>query len=164
MAVLATIASCTGSLSTEANRPQYVVAFSSVSHMGIVGLGLSTVTAEGLSGAIFQMFAHGIMTALLFSSLGYIYDKTHSKLIPDLGGMSRSCPWLGLLHRGGTRGNGGARIRQFLAEVTVFISALKSTPSWRAGHLRPGPERPLHAASGAATFYGQKNERYAQYS
>jgi NADH:ubiquinone oxidoreductase subunit 4 (subunit M) len=60
--------------------------------MGIVGLGLSTVTAEGLNGAVFQMFAHGIMTALLFSSLGYIYDKTHTKLIPDLGGMSRVMP------------------------------------------------------------------------
>ena len=55
---------------------KYVIGYSSVSHMGIVGLGLSTMTVDGLNGAVFQMFAHGIMTALFFSSVGYIYD-TH---------------------------------------------------------------------------------------
>jgi NADH-quinone oxidoreductase subunit M len=50
---------------------KFVIGYSSVSHMGIVGLGLSTVTAEGLEGAVFQMFSHGIMTAS-FSSVGYL--------------------------------------------------------------------------------------------
>jgi NADH-quinone oxidoreductase subunit M len=51
---------------------KFVIGYSSVSHMGIVGLGLATVTVEGLNGAVFQMFAHGVMTALFFSSVGYI--------------------------------------------------------------------------------------------
>ncbi|MGA9175784.1 MAG: NADH-quinone oxidoreductase subunit M, partial [Desulfobacterales bacterium] len=54
---------------------KFVIGYSSVSHMGIVGLGLATVTVEGLNGAVFQMFAHGVMTALFFSSVGYIYDR-----------------------------------------------------------------------------------------
>ena len=60
---------------------KYVIGYSSVSHMGIVGLGLSTVSVDGLNGAVFQMFAHGVMTALFFSSVGYIYDRTHTKVI-----------------------------------------------------------------------------------
>ena len=68
---------------------KYVIGYSSVSHMGVVGLGLSTVTAEGLDGAVFQMFAHGIMTALLFSSVGYIYDRTHTKADPGTRGAEQ---------------------------------------------------------------------------
>ena len=71
---------------------KYVIGYSSVSHMGIVGLGLSTVTVDGLNGAVFQMFAHGIMTALFFSSVGYIYDRTHTKAIAELGGLSQIMP------------------------------------------------------------------------
>ena len=67
MAVLATVGIVYGVLVGLTQKDlKYVIGYSSVSHMGIVGLGLSTVTAEGLNGAIFQMFAHGIMTALLF--------------------------------------------------------------------------------------------------
>jgi NADH-quinone oxidoreductase subunit M len=71
---------------------KYVIGYSSVSHMGIVGLGLSTMTVDGVNGAVFQMFAHGIMTALFFSSVGYIYDRTHTKAIAELGGLSRIMP------------------------------------------------------------------------
>ena len=108
---------------------KYVVAYSSVSHMGIVGLGLATVTVEGLNGAVFQMFAHGIMTALLFSSLGYLYDRTHTRMIPELGGMSRIMPVisvyfiLGALAAMGVPGFGN-----FWAEIIVFIASFKTYP------------------------------------
>src|SRR4030043_166099 len=55
---------------------KYVIGYSSVSHMGIVCLGLATGTVDGLNGSLFQMFAHGIMTALFFSSVGYICTPT----------------------------------------------------------------------------------------
>ena len=60
--------------------------------MGVVGLGLATMSVNGINGAVFQMFAHGVMTALFFSSVGYIYDRTHTKIIPELGGLSKTMP------------------------------------------------------------------------
>ncbi len=71
---------------------KYVIGYSSVSHMGIVCLGLATGSVDGLNGSVFQMFAHGIMTALFFSSVGFIYDRTHTRDIHQLGGFSRIMP------------------------------------------------------------------------
>lgn len=108
---------------------KYVIGYSSVSHMGIVGLGLSTITVEGLNGAVFQMFAHGIMTALLFSSVGYIYDRTHTKMVPELGGLSRVMPVassffiIAALASIGVPG-----LANFWGEIVVFIAAFKTYP------------------------------------
>jgi len=108
---------------------KFVIGYSSVSHMGIVGLGLSTVTAEGLEGAVFQMFSHGIMTALLFSSVGYLHDRTETKLIPELGGLSKIMPVAsGYFIIGALAGMGVPGMANFWAEVTVFISTLKVYP------------------------------------
>jgi NADH-quinone oxidoreductase subunit M len=108
---------------------KYVIGYSSVSHMGIVGLGLATVSVDGLNGAVFQMFAHGIMTALLFSSVGYIYDRTHSKMIPELGGLSKTMPVAsGFFIFGAFAGIGIPCLANFWAEFLVFISALKAYP------------------------------------
>jgi NADH-quinone oxidoreductase subunit M len=93
MALLAAIGIIYGALvGLRQTDLKYVIGYSSVSHMGVVGLGLSTVSVDGLNGAVFQMFAHGVMTALLFSSVGYLYDRTHTKMIPELGGLSRVMP------------------------------------------------------------------------
>jgi len=164
MAILATIGILYGIfVGLTQTDLKYVVAFSSVSHMGIVGLGLSTVTAEGLNGAVFQMFAHGIMTALLFSSLGYIYDKTHTKLIPDLGGMSRVMPVAsGYFIVAALAGMGVPGFASFWAEVTVLISALKVYPVLGAlaiGALVLSALYMLRVVQ--KTFYGPRNERYA---
>jgi NADH-quinone oxidoreductase subunit M len=164
MAVLATIGIIYGIfVGLTQTDLKYVVAFSSVSHMGIVGLGLSTVTAEGLNGAVFQMFAHGIMTALLFSSLGYIYDKTHTKLIPDLGGMSRVMPVAsGYFIVAALAGMGVPGFASFWAEVTVLISALKAYPVLGVlaiGALVLSALYMLRVVQ--RTFYGERNERYA---
>jgi NADH-quinone oxidoreductase subunit M len=141
---------------------KYVIAYSSVSHMGIVGLGLSTVTAEGLNGAVFQMFAHGIMTALLFSSLGFIYDKTHTKLIPDLGGMSRVMPVAsGYFIVAALAGMGVPGFASFWAEVTIFISALKVYPVLGALAICAMVLSALYMLRVVQkTFYGPRNERY----
>lgn len=108
---------------------KYVVAYSSVSHMGIVGLGLSTMTVGGLNGAVFQMFAHGLMTALLFSSVGYLYETTKTKMIPELGGMSTVMPKASAYFiLGSLAGMGVPGFANFWAEFTVFISSLKIYP------------------------------------
>jgi NADH-quinone oxidoreductase subunit M len=142
---------------------KFVVAYSSVSHMGIVGLGLSTVTAEGLSGAVFQMFAHGIMTALLFSSVGYIHDKTDTKLIPELGGMSRIMPVAsGYFIVGALAGMGVPGFANFWAELTVFVSSLKVYPVggvFAIAALVVSALFMLRVVQKA--FYGKKNERFA---
>jgi NADH-quinone oxidoreductase subunit M len=130
MALLATIGIVYGALvGLRQTDLKYVIGYSSVSHMGIVGLGLSTVTADGLNGAVFQMFAHGVMTALLFSSVGYIYDRTHTKIISELGGLSRIMPIassyfiLAALASMGVPG-----LANFWGELMVFIAAFKVYP------------------------------------
>ncbi len=108
---------------------KYVVGYSSVSHMGVVCLGLSTVTVAGLNGAVFQMFAHGIMTALFFSSVGYIYDRTHTKMIPELGGLSRIMPVAsGFFIMAALAGMGLPGLANFWGELVVFLAALKVYP------------------------------------
>ena len=112
---------------------KYVIGYSSVSHMGIVGLGLSTMTLEGLNGAVFQMFAHGIMTALFFSSVGHIYDKTHTKTISELGGISRIMPRAATFFiMAALTGIGVPCLASFWGELAVFLSCVKVYPVYGA--------------------------------
>jgi len=143
---------------------KFVIGYSSVSHMGIVGLGLSTVTAEGLDGAIFQMFSHGIMTALLFSSVGYLHDRTGTKLIPELGGLSKIMPVAsGYFIIGALAGMGVPGMANFWAEVTVFISSLKVYPVLGILSISALVISALFMLRVVQkTFYGKKNERFAQ--
>ncbi len=108
---------------------KYVIGYSSVSHMGIVGLGLSTMTIDGLNGAVFQMFAHGIMTALFFSSVGHIYDKTHTKDIAELGGLSSTMPRAATFFIiAALTGIGVPCLASFWGELAVFLAAVKIYP------------------------------------
>src|SRR4029453_7489602 len=82
-----------GALSAMAQRDlKYVIAYSSVSHMGVVMLGAATLTQNGLNGSVFQMFAHGIMTGLFFALVGLIYEKAHSREIFKMGGFGTMMP------------------------------------------------------------------------
>jgi len=69
-----------------------LVAYSSVSHMGIVLLGIGAMNVAGISGAIFQMAAHGVISAGLFMIVGVIYLRTHTREIADLGGLGQNSP------------------------------------------------------------------------
>ena len=109
-----------------------LIAYSSVSHMGFVLLGIAAAkggTAElGMNGAALQMFTHGTITGLLFLTAGFIYEKAHTRYIPDLGGLANRMPFLaaGLLVAGlaslGLPGTSG-----FVAEITIFMG---SFPAW----------------------------------
>ena len=69
-----------------------LVAYSSISHMGFVTLGIFTFSSEGIQGAVLQMFNHGITTGALFLAVGQLYDRTHSRLIADYGGLHQPMP------------------------------------------------------------------------
>ena len=164
MALLATVGIVYGAFVGLAQTDlKYVIGYSSVSHMGIVGLGLSTMTVNGINGAVFQMFAHGVMTALFFSAVGYIYDKTHTKMIPELGGLSKTMPVASAFFIvAAFAGIGVPCMASFWAELLVFVSAVQTYPV-----------RGILAVLGLVlsalfmlrvvqkTFYGEKNERWA---
>lgn len=69
-----------------------LIAYSSVSHMGIVLIGLGALNVAGVSGAVFQMIAHGIISAGLFMIVGVIYVRTHTRQISELGGLGQVTP------------------------------------------------------------------------
>jgi NADH-quinone oxidoreductase subunit M len=69
-----------------------LVAYSSVSHMGFVTLGIFVFNSQGIQGAVLQMFNHGITTAALFIAVGQLYERTHSRAISDYGGLHKPMP------------------------------------------------------------------------
>lgn len=69
-----------------------LVAYSSISHMGFVTLGIFAFNEQGIEGAVIQMFAHGISTGALFLAIGFLYDRTHSRMIADYGGLQKPMP------------------------------------------------------------------------
>lgn len=74
-----------------------LVAYSSVSHMGFVVLGLFTFTEQGMQGALYQMLSHGVSTGALFLFVGMIYERRHTRMISDFGGLARPMPWFSAL-------------------------------------------------------------------
>jgi NADH-quinone oxidoreductase subunit M len=101
---------------------KYMVGFSSVSHMGLVMLGFSTLNREGLLGSGLQMFSHGVMTALFFAVVGMIYDRAHTRQIPELGGMNKvmSFAAIGFII-GGLVSMGMPGFSGFVAEFPIFL-------------------------------------------
>ena len=142
---------------------KYVIGYSSVSHMGIVGLGLSTMTVDGLNGAVFQMFAHGVMTALFFSSVGYIYDRTHTKEIGELGGLSRIMPVAsGFFIVASMASMGVPCLASFWGELLVFVAAFRVYPVRGAFAILALAVSALFMLRVVQrTFYGPKNETFA---
>ncbi len=69
-----------------------LVAYSSVSHLGFVMLGIFSMTEEGMQGAIIQMVNHGLSTGALFLLVGMVYDRTHTRTIADYGGLAKVMP------------------------------------------------------------------------
>jgi len=74
-----------------------LVAYSSVSHMGFVVLGLFSFTELGMQGALYQMLNHGVSTGALFLFVGFIYERRHTRLISDFGGLATPMPWFSTL-------------------------------------------------------------------
>ncbi len=121
-----------GALSAMAQKDlKYVIAYSSVSHMGIVMLGAATLTENGMNGAVFQMFAHGIMTGLFFALVGLVYEKAHSREIFRMGGFATMMPGIAVAFTiGGLSSLGLPATAGFVAEFLTFLGAWSSANSW----------------------------------
>ena len=112
---------------------KYIVAYSSVSHMGVVMLGAATLTPNGWNGAVYQMFAHGIITGLFFALVGLVYERAHSRHVPGMGGFAKSMPAVAVFFTiAGLSSLGLPGTAGFVAELLVFLGAWQSAQSWWA--------------------------------
>ena len=119
-----------GAISAMGQRDlKYVVGYSSVSHMGYVLMGLATLHYLGVSGAVLQMFSHGIMTALFFAVVGAIYDATHTRDIGVLEGMAKPMrTTTALFVIAGLTSLGLPGLSGFVAELLVFLGLFQTYP------------------------------------
>ncbi len=112
-----------------------MVAFSSVSHLGFVVIGSvalvgggATLSVEALTGAVYQMINHGISTGALFFLVGVIYERRHTRLLSDFGGLAKVMPWFGVmlivatLSSVGLPGTGG-----FVGEFLILLGTFQSS-------------------------------------
>ncbi|MSU35031.1 MAG: NADH-quinone oxidoreductase subunit M [Pedosphaera sp.] len=131
--ILAVIGIVYGALVALVQRDfKFVVGFSSVSHMGFVLLGLATVTTIGLSGAVLQMFSHGILAGLLFGVVGrMIYDREHTRDLDQLEArhLGRALPFAAVTFvLAGLASMGLPGFSGFVAELSVLIGAWQRFP------------------------------------
>jgi NADH-quinone oxidoreductase subunit M len=110
---------------------KFVIGYSSVSHMGFVLLGLAAANSLGVSGAVLQMFSHGVIGALLFALAGAVYYRTHTRNLDDLSGMQlhRSLPFLAfafVLASAASLGIPG--FSGFAAEIIILLGVWKVFP------------------------------------
>ncbi|MEK7807156.1 MAG: NADH-quinone oxidoreductase subunit M, partial [Chloroflexota bacterium] len=148
-----------------------LIAYSSVSHMGLVMLGIGSVgvthgelTVTGLSWAAMQLFTHGTITGLLFLGVGLVYDKAHTRYIPDLGGLAGRMPIIAsAILIAGLASLGLPGLSGFVSEVLVFLGAFQAF-AWptvlavlgmvlAAGYILWMMER---------AFFGARRERFSQ--
>ena len=99
-----------------------LIAYSSVSHMGYVLLGIAALGEVGMTGAAVQMFSHGVITGLLFVMVGMIYDRTHTRDITELSGLAHATPIIAtVMVMAGLASLGLPAMSGFVAEMTVFL-------------------------------------------
>ena len=108
---------------------KYVIGYSSVSHMGYVSMGFATMSTVGLSGSSLQMFSHGIMTGLFFAVVGMVYRRTHTRQIPELGGLVQKMPFVAISFIiGGLASMGMPGLSGFIAEFQVLAGTWQTYP------------------------------------
>jgi NADH-quinone oxidoreductase subunit M len=106
-----------------------LIAFSSVSHMGFVTLGIFTLDRSGVEGAILQMINHGIISAALFLCVGMIYERTHTREIKDYGGVARTAPvYSALLALFCLAAAGTPGLNSFVGEFLIIGGAFRTQP------------------------------------
>jgi len=104
-----------------------LIAYSSVSHMGYVLLGIFALNQMSLTGATLQMFSHGVITGLLFAMVGLVYDKTHERNLDSLGGLARQMPVIVVVFSiAGLASLGLPGTSGFAAEFITFVGSFTS--------------------------------------
>ena len=124
-----------------------LVAYSSVSHMGFVTLGIFVFTEQGLQGAILQMINHGLITGALFLLVGVIYERTHDRTIAKMGGLSARTPVYAAVFGFFVFASAGLPgLSGFVGEFLVLVGTFEVQPVRRGGrHVRDDPGRRLPA-------------------
>lgn len=137
--------------------------YSSVSHMGYVIMGLATMNTIGVTGAVLQMFSHGVMTALVFLMIGALYDQAHTRDLKDFGGVAKVMPlWVVFYAIAGLANVGLPGFSGFTAEFHIFVGTFRTYPVFGALAI-------VAAALAAAymlrmfgqVFFGPLNPRWA---
>jgi NADH-quinone oxidoreductase subunit M len=106
-----------------------VLAYSSISHMGIVLIGLGAMNEAGIQGAIFQVVSHGLISALMFFLVGVFYERTDTSLIGNLGGIAKGMPIAsGFLLAGAMASLGLPGMSGFVSEFMAFLGLFKEMP------------------------------------
>ncbi len=108
-----------------------LVAYSSVSHLGFVVLGIFSFTQMGLDGAVYQMLNHGISTGALFVLVGFLYERRHSLAISDYGGVATAAPWLSTIFLITTLASIGLpTLNNFIGEYLVLQGSAQANFVW----------------------------------
>lgn len=130
MAVLGLVNIVYGALCAMAQTDfKKLVAYSSVSHMGYVLLGLAVLNSDGVNGAIFQMFTHGTSSAMMFLLVGVLYERAHHREIARFGGIAQNMPvYFALSMVGFFAALGLPGMSGFVSEVAVFLGGFRGQP------------------------------------
>ncbi|MCS6845568.1 MAG: NADH-quinone oxidoreductase subunit M [Caldilineales bacterium] len=105
-----------------------LVAYSSVAHLGFVVLGLFSLTAQGVSGAVLQMVNHGLSTGALFLLVGFIYERRHTRLLSEFGGLWKVMPVYAAIFLIVTLSSAGLPgLNGFVGEFTILVGAMQAS-------------------------------------
>jgi len=142
---------------------KYMVGYSSVSHMGYVLMGLATMNDIGVNGAVLQMFAHGAMTALMFTSVGAIYDQAHTRDMTAFGGIAKKMPRHSAFWAiAGLSSLGLPGLAGFIAEFHIFVGTFRAGYYWAgaAGILAAAITATYILRMLARAYFGPLNEQW----
>ena len=110
-----------------------MVAYSSISHMGLVVVAISTMTYDGLSAALYEMVGHALVISPLFLIAGWFHHKTHTWYLDEMGGIMKKAPYISAIFiLAGMAGLGLPGTMGFVGELTIIVSAVKSFGWWIA--------------------------------
>ncbi len=105
-----------------------LIAYSSVAHMGFVTLGIFTFNQQGLEGSIFQMISHGLVSAALFFCVGVVYERMHTRIINNYGGLVSIMPRFAIVFMIFTLGGIGIPgTSGFIGEFLILMGAFKKS-------------------------------------
>ncbi|PLX67941.1 MAG: NADH-quinone oxidoreductase subunit M [Denitrovibrio sp.] len=132
VAIMSVIAIIYGALVAMVQKDiKKLVAYSSVSHMGFVTLGIYALNQSGIEGGILQMFNHGIITGALFLLIGLVYERTHTREVADYGGIAKSVPVFATIFLIFTMGSIGLpSMGAFIGEFLVLVGAFQAFSDW----------------------------------
>ncbi|MBI3994809.1 MAG: NADH-quinone oxidoreductase subunit M [Nitrospirae bacterium] len=108
---------------------KYVIGYSSSSHMGYVFLGMAALNVMSMTGAVLYMFAHALATGMLFAIAGYVYDQTHTRDIPSLGGLSSRMPFISGIFIVAVAASFGLPLTvNFIGELMILVGSWEIYP------------------------------------